>query len=283
MNMQYHEFGNTGFKVSDIGMGTYYDPAYLTISLVFRHQGGRAQKTAALRKGLELGINLIDTAEIYQTENIVAEAIKNHEREDLFLSTKVLPTHLRYKSVLKATENSLKRLKCSYIDLYQIHMPNRMVPIEETMRAMEKLVEEGKIRHIGVSNFSLDQMKKGEEALSKNRLASNQVEYSLKVRSVESDLLSYCNQKRIAIMAYRPIAHGSLANPEGQLKTVMDEISQKYGRKTPAQIALNWLMSKSKMVFPIPRASRPERVIENAGSVGWTLTAEDMKKLEEAA
>ena len=281
--MEYHEFGNTGFKVSDVGMGTYYDPAYLTVSFVFRRQGGRAEKTAALRKGLELGINLIDTAEIYQTEGIVAEAIKDHERENLFLSTKVLLTHLRYQSVLKAAENSLKRLKCSYIDLYQIHMPNRMVPIEETMRAMEKLVEDGKIRHIGVSNFSLEQMKKAEEALSKNKLVSNQVEYSLKVRSVENDLLLYCEQKRIAILAYRPIAHGSLASPKGQLKRVMDEISQKYGGKTPAQIALNWLMGKSGMVFPIPRASRPERVIENAGSVGWRLEAEDVKKLEEAA
>jgi len=281
--MEYHEFGNTGFKVSDVGMGTYYGASHLAISLVLRHQGGRASKIAALSKGLELGINLIDTAEIYQTEDIVADAIKDHEREGLFLSTKVLLTHLRYQSVLKAAENSLKRLRCSYIDLYQIHQPNRMVPIEETMRAMEKLVEEGKVRHIGVSNFSLEQMRKAEEALSKNNLASNQVEYSLKVRTVESDLLRYCEQKRIAILAYRPIAQGALADPKGQLRMVMDEISQEYGGKTPAQIALNWLMGKSRMVFPIPRASRPERVIENAGSTGWSLKVEDMKKLEEAA
>jgi diketogulonate reductase-like aldo/keto reductase len=281
--MEYHEFGNTGFKVSDVGMGTYYDPAYLAVSLVLRHQGARAHKIAALRKGLELGINLIDTAEIYQTEDVVAEAIKGHERENLFIATKVSWNHLRYRSVLKAGENSLKRLRCSYIDLYQVHMPNRRVPVEETMRAMEKLVDEGKVRQIGVSNFSLEQMKKAEEALSKNRLASNQVEYSLKVRKVEGDLLSYCEQKRIAVLAYRPIAHGFLVKPEGQLKLIMDEISQEYGGKTPAQIALNWLIGKSRMVFPIPRASRPERVIEDAGSVGWSLKAEDMKKLEEAA
>jgi diketogulonate reductase-like aldo/keto reductase len=281
--MEYHEFGSTGVKVSDVGMGTYYDPAYLTISLVFRYKGDRAKKIAALRKGLELGINLIDTAEIYQTEDIVAEAIKDHERENLFLATKVSWHHLRYQSVLRAAENSLKRLKCSYIDLYQIHAPNRRVPVEETMKAMEKLVDEGKVRHIGVSNFSLEQMKKAEEALSKNRLASNQVEYSLKVRTLGNGLLPHCEQKRIAILAYRPIAHGALAKPEGQLKMLMDEISQRNGGKTPAQIALNWLIGKSKMVFPIPRASGPERVIENAGSVGWSLKAEDMKKLEEAA
>ena len=281
--MEYREFGSTGVKVSDVGMGTYYDPAYIAISLVLRRQGARAKKIAALRKGLELGINLIDTAEIYQTEDIVAEAIKDHERENLFLATKVFWNHLTYQSVLRAAENSLKRLRCSYIDLYQIHMPNRRVPIEETMKAMEKLVDEGKVRHIGVSNFSLEQMKKAEEALSKVRLAANQVEYSLKVRKVENDLLPYCEQQRIAVLAYRPIAHGALIKPKGQLKLIIDEISQEYGSKTPAQIALNWLIGKSKMIFPIPRASKPERAIENAGSVGWNLKAEDMKKLEEAA
>jgi diketogulonate reductase-like aldo/keto reductase len=280
--MEYHEFGKTGFKVSDVGMGTFYD-AYVTASFVLRHKVGRVEKVAALRKGLELGINLIDTAEIYKTEDIVAEAIKDHDREGLFLSTKVFWNHLRYKDVLKAAENSLKKLRCSYIDLYHIHMPNRRVPIEETMKAMEKLVDEGKIRYIGVSNFSLQQMKKTEEALSKNELASNQVEYSLKVRTIENDVLPYCEQKRIAIMAYRPLAHGALAEPKARLKHIIDGISQKYGGKTPAQIALNWLMRKSKMIFPIPRASRPERVIENAGAVGWSLEAEDVKKLEEAA
>jgi diketogulonate reductase-like aldo/keto reductase len=281
--MEYHDFGKTGFKVSDIGMGTYYDPAYITTSLVVHHHVGRVEKIAALRKGLELGINLIDTAEVYQTEGIVAEAIKDHDREGLFLATKVSWHHLRYKGVLKAAENSLKRLGCSYIDLYQVHMPNRRVPIEETMRAMEKLVEEGKVRYIGVSNFSLQQMKKAEEALSKNELASNQVEYSLNVRRIENDVLPYCEQERIAIMAYRPLAHGSLAEPNPKLKQIMNGISQKYGGKTPAQIALNWLMRKSGMIFPIPRASRPERVIENAGAIGWSLEAEDMKRLEEAA
>lgn len=281
--MEYHEFGKTGFKVSDIGMGTYYDPAYIAVSLVLRHQGGRVAKIAALRKGLELGMDLIDTAEVYQTEDIVGEAIKGHDREGLFLATKVFWNHLRYKGVLKAAENSLKRLRCSYIDLYQAHMPNRRVPIEETMRAMEKLVDEGKVRYIGVSNFSLQQMKKGEEALSKNELASNQVEYSLKVRTIENDILPYCEQKRIAILAYRPLAHGALVKPNPRLKLITDDISQKYGGKTPAQIAINWLMSKSRMVFPIPRASRPERVIENAGTIGWSLEAEDVKKLEEAA
>jgi diketogulonate reductase-like aldo/keto reductase len=138
--MEYHEFGWTGVKVSDIGMGTYYDPIYIIMSFLFGHQGGRDKKIAALKRGLDLGINLLDTAEIYQTEDIVAAAIEGRKRDDLFIATKVFMNHLGYKEVLRAAERSLKRLKCSYIDLYQIHMPNPRVPIEETMKAMEKLV-----------------------------------------------------------------------------------------------------------------------------------------------
>ncbi|MGA2767351.1 MAG: aldo/keto reductase [Candidatus Bathyarchaeia archaeon] len=317
------EFGWTGVKVSDIGMGTYYGHSYEIMAPLFRLQGGwdkkiaalkeglsllrqqggwhkkiaalnkaltllrqqgsMSEKIEALKKGLELGINLIDTAEIYQTEDIVAEAIKGHERGDLFIATKVPGNNLRYDDVLKAAENSLNRLECSYIDLYQIHWPNSRVPIEETMKAMEKLVDDGKVRYLGVSNFSLEQMRRAEEALSKNKLASNQVEYNLMVRGIEKDLLPYCEQKGIVILPYRPIAQGTLANPNERLKAVMDEISQKHGGKTPAQIALNWLMTKSNVIFPIPRASRPERVIENVGSVGWSLGIEDMRKLEECA
>jgi diketogulonate reductase-like aldo/keto reductase len=318
--MEYRKFGWTRVKVSDIGMGTYYGHSYEIMSPFFRHQGGwhnkraafneglklfrqqegwqekitalrkglsflrqrgsMSEKIAALKKGLELGINLIDTAEIYQTEDIVAEAIKGYERDDLFIATKVSGNHLGYNNVLKAAYDSLNRLECSYIDLYQIHWPNSSVPIEETMKAMEKLVEDGKVRYIGVSNFSLEQMRKAEEALSKNKLASNQVEYNLIVRGIEKDLLPYCELKGITILAYQPIAQGALASPNKKLKMKLDEVSQKHGGKTPAQIALNWLVSKSKVVFPIPRASRPERVIENVGSVGWSFDTDDMRRLE---
>jgi diketogulonate reductase-like aldo/keto reductase len=281
--LQYHEFGKTGSKVSDIGMGTFYDATFITESLIFHRQIGKAEKIAALRKGLELGINLIDTAEIYQSESIVAEALEGHRREDLFIATKVFLNHLKYNSVLKAAENSLKRLKCSYIDLYQIHRPSFIVPIKETMKAMEKLVEDEKVRYLGVSNFSLDQMKKAQDALSKNKLASNQVEYNLMKRGIEKDLLPYCEQNGIVILPYRPIAHGALAKPSRKLKAVMDEISKEHGGKTPSQIALNWLITKSRMIFPIPRASRPERIVENVGSLNWNLDDKEMKKLEESA
>ncbi|MBO3798425.1 MAG: aldo/keto reductase [Thermoproteota archaeon] len=281
--MEYREFGKTGFKVSVIGMGTYYDPSYIILARLLRLHRRKALKIAALRKGIELGINLIDTAEIYETEGIVAEAIKGFKRDELFIATKVWLTHLRYEKVLKAAENSLRRLGCSYIDLYQVHWPNPSIPVEETMRAMSRLVDEGKVRHIGVSNFSLEQFKKAQEALPKHELASNQVEYSLTVRRIEKDLLPYCEQNNVAILAYRPLAHGSLARVEGILAKAFQEVSLKHGGKTPAQIALNWLVNRSRVVFPIPRASRPERVVENAGAAGWRLDDADMARLTRAA
>jgi diketogulonate reductase-like aldo/keto reductase len=280
--LDYREFGWTGDKVSVIGMGTYYDPVFMATAMLLRHQNNRDSKIDALRKGLDLGMNLIDTAEVYQTENLVAEAVRGQRREDLFIATKVSAHHLKYNSVLKAAENSLRRLGLSYIDLYQIHFPNPTVPVEETMKAMEKLVEEGRIRYIGVSNFSLEQMKRAEDALSSNKLASNQVEYNLLARSIERGIVQHCEENRIAILPYRPVAHGALTSPSGALKATMEEISRKHGGKTHAQIALNWLTSRSRLNFPIPRVSRPQRVIEDAGAAGWTLDSDDMRKLEEA-
>jgi diketogulonate reductase-like aldo/keto reductase len=279
--MECREFGRTKVKVSAIGMGTYYDASWITASRLLSHREGKEEKIAALKRGIELGINLIDTAEMYDTEPLVAEAIQGYRRDTIFVATKVWSTHLKYGQVLKAAERSLEKLRCGYIDLYQIHWPNPLVPIKETMRAMEKLVDDGKVRYIGVSNFSLSQMREAEETLSKHELASNQVEYSLKARKIETDLLPYCDKNNIAIMAYRPVAHGGLANPSGKLREILNEISQRHGGETPAQIALNWLVNKSRVVFPIPRASRPERVVENVGAVGWKLDPDEMLKLDQ--
>jgi len=219
---------------------------------------------------------------MYNTEPLVAEAIQGYDRDTLFVATKIWITHLKYDQVLKAAQRSLSKLRCSYIDLYQIHGPNPLVPVKETLKAMEKLVAEGRVRYIGVSNFSLSRMREAQEALSKYELASNQMEYSLKVKTIEADLLPYCERNSVAILAYRPVAHGALANPSGKLGAVVDEISQKHDGKTPAQIALNWLVNKNKVVFPIPRASQPQRVMENVNALGWSLDQEDFVKLDQS-
>ncbi|PSN84148.1 aldo/keto reductase [Candidatus Marsarchaeota G1 archaeon OSP_D] len=270
--MEYKQFGKTGERVSAVGMGTYYDPLWIIgATLGFKRKADL--KIEAIRAGIEEGMNLIDTAEIYRSEPLVAKAIKGIKRDELFIATKVWSNHLRKEKLVKALNNSLKRLELNYVDLYQIHFPNSRVPISETMGAMEELVDQGKIRYIGVSNFTLEQMVEAISSLKKYELASTQMSYSLADRRIERDILPYCKKEGIAVLAYYPLAHGKLSKTDKLI-----ELSKKYN-KTPAQISLNWLLSREN-VFPIPRASNPQHVRENAASTGWTLSEEDLKLLD---
>ena len=273
--METKAFGPTGRAVTEMGMGTYYDTPWMFTSMLGWHRGSNT-RVEGLRAGLAGGINLIDTAESYRSEPIVRAAVSGMKREDLFIATKVTPTHLRYGSVKKALERSLRRLGTPYVDLYQIHFPNPVIPLEGTMRAMEELLDEGKTRAIGVSNFSLGQMKKANALLRKARLASTQMEYSLADRSIEKEIIPYCRQEGISVLAYRPLGHGRLASGERALGSV----SAKHSR-TPAQVALRWLCEQPG-VFPIPRASNPIHVAEDLGASGWRLDEEDLRALDEA-
>ncbi|TLX95553.1 MAG: aldo/keto reductase, partial [Thaumarchaeota archaeon] len=181
--MNFKEFGRSGRKVSEVGMGTYYDPLWIaTATPGWRRDA--SQKVEAIKAGLDAGMTLIDTAEIYGSEPLVAKAIDGRKREDLFIATKVWPNHLRRDALAKALRQSLQRLRLDYVDLYQIHWPNPSVPISETMGAMEELLAQGKIMSVGVSNFSLQQLVEANAALKKSRLASNQMSYSLLDRSI---------------------------------------------------------------------------------------------------
>ncbi len=259
-------------------MGTYYDPQWLATAKAFGWKRGASSKVEALKAGLEGGMNLIDTAELYGSEPLVAEAIRGRKRDELLIATKVWPSHLRRDALVNALEKSLKRLETSYVDLYMAHFPNPKVPIAETMAAMEEMKDKGKTLSIGVSNFSLQQTKDASAALKKSQLASNEVEYSLAHREIEGDLLPYCEANKIAILAYYPLGHGKLAGGGAQEK--MEEVCKAYS-KTPAQVALNWLVT-GRDVFAIPRASRKEHVMENLGASGWELKPEDRSKLEAA-
>jgi len=272
--LEFKEFGRTGRKVSEIGMGTYYDPAWIATGFV-GWKRGRAQKVDALKAGLECGISLIDTAEIYQSEPLVAEAIRGHKRDGLFLATKVWSNHLRRDAVIKSLEGSLRRLETAYVDLYQVHFPSGSVPIGETMSAMEELVSQGKVLAVGVSNFNIEQLKEANASLKKSQLASIQMPYNLVNRSVERDILPYCVQEGIAVMAYYPLAHGRLTASDSRAS----ELSAKYS-KSESQLALRWL-SQKRNVFPIPRASKRTHVQENASATGWELAPEDSARLEE--
>ncbi len=275
MTVRLMQFGRSGANATDIGMGTYYDMRWIRLA---KHGwvGGASKKVEALKTGLDGGMNLIDSAEAYYSEPLVAKAIKGRRRDDLFIATKVWLDHLHRDELILALEKSLRRLELSYVDLYQVHFPSHHVPIQETMGAMEELKEKGKIRFIGVSNFSLDQMVAAGEALRKSEIASNQVSYSLAKRGIERDLLPYCQKNGIAVLAYYPLGHGELAQGGEKMENVCRRNS-----KTPSQVALNWLVSKPG-VFAIPRASTPAHVRENLGASGWQLSAEDIRELEAA-
>jgi diketogulonate reductase-like aldo/keto reductase len=196
----------------------------------------------------------------------------------VILATKVSPRNFRRRDLIAAAEKSLKRLHTDYIDLYQLHWSNYTVRIEETMGAMEELVDAGKIRFIGVSNFSVGELKRAQAALKKNKIVSNQLRYSLVERTIEGSLLRYCQQTGITVIAYSPLgAHFSnmLADdPEGVLALVAGRAG-----KSPVQVALNWLIAKENIVA-IPKVSTAEHAIEDCAASGWRLAQEDYLLLE---
>ncbi|MEM3245151.1 MAG: aldo/keto reductase [Candidatus Micrarchaeaceae archaeon] len=265
--MEKKNFDGADIKVSELGIGTWQ----LT--------GSEQENIAALKYALDNGVNFIDTAEIYGTESIVGKAIKAKNRKELFIATKLWTSNFRYDDAIKACYASLERLGTSYVDLYQLHWPNKDVPIAETMKAMEKLADEGKIRSIGVSNFSVEELKEAQEAMPKYKIASNQVEYSIVTRDIESEgLIDYCKKEGIEIIAYSPLAHGKIFEDK-ELVGLLEGIGKKYN-KTPAQVAINWLIKKE--VFPIPKASNIMHVKENIAATEFSLSNEDMKSIEEA-
>jgi len=266
--MELKQLGKTGVMVPEIGVG------------VWRYRGG----VEPLRRGIELGASLIDTAEVYGTEDVVGKAIKGI-RDGVFLATKVSGGNLRHDAVLRAAEASLRRLGTDRVDLYQIHWPDPNVPIKETMRAMETLVDRGVVKFIGVSNFSLDELRAAEAAMSKYPIVANQVLYNLNRREIEADLMPYCQANGITIIAFTPLDSGRLArrtqyppNPVGAraLETVAAQV-----QKTLGQVALNWCTSHAG-VITIPKSDNAARIAENCGASGWRLTLDQVALLDDA-
>ena len=263
------KFGWTGLDVPVIGMGTWM--------IEGRSRDAERRAIEALQLGLDLGMKHIDTAEMYgngRAEELVAEAVDG-QREQVFLVSKVLPSNASYEGTLKACERSLKRLKTDFIDLYLIHWPSSQHPIEETMRAMEKLVDEGMIKFIGVSNFNVEQLREAQNALMKHRIACNQVLYHLAYRGIERDLLPYCAEKGIVIVGYSPFGHGNFPSSHSRGGKVLAEIARRHNR-TVRQVVLNFLTRDSNL-FTIPKAGNLDHIRENSGAVGnWKLTDEDI-------
>ncbi len=299
--------GRGGPKVSTIGVGMW-------------QAGGPAWGSdvtddgcvAAMRRAHELGVSLIDTAEAYgqgHSEEVVGRAIKELGRDDLVIATKLAGAHLRPELVARACEGSLKRLGISEIDLYQIHWPDPwdQVPLAGTMKALEKLQKEGKIRHIGVSNFAVRDLEEARAALSGTDIVENQVHWSLLHRTVEDEVLPYCAKEGIAVLPWSPLEKGILAGKYHAGNKPSDEVRKssrmlkdgnlaeiaklvevlratgaKHG-KTPVQVALNWLIQQPGTVVPIPGAKSPAQAEENAGAAGWKLGPSEIRAISDAS
>jgi diketogulonate reductase-like aldo/keto reductase len=254
-----------GFGAWSIGGDSDPDPSRDTASL------------AALRSALEIGYTHFDTAEAYadgHSEELIGQAI--HEsgiaREGLFITTKVSPHHLSYEHILSSCEDSLKRLKMEYVDLYLIHWPHARMNLAEAFRAMNKLVHDGKVRHLGVSNFKLKQLKSAQE-YSETPLLTDQVPYRVPDRTyVQNGVIEYCQQNDILITAYSPVKFRMI-----RVNKTLDAIANAHSA-TPFQVALAWLVMQPR-VITIPMSFNPQHILENFEAADIELSQEEFQAL----
>ncbi|MDY6774402.1 MAG: aldo/keto reductase [Candidatus Nanohaloarchaea archaeon] len=252
------EFKNAkGLEMPSIGLGTW------------QMKGKECEK--AVETALEMGYRHVDTAEMYENEERVGEGIANADvdREDIFLTTKVWRTNLEREEVRKALEGSLEKLGTDYVDLLLIHWPNENVPVEETLDAMQELKEEGRVRNIGVSNFTPELL---DEALQANEnVAVNQVEKH--IHHQQDRMTEYCQENDLVLTAYSPLARGRASE-----EPLLEEIGESYG-KTAVQVALRWLVQQENVVA-IPKAAPEEYQRENLNVFDFELTREEMERIE---
>jgi diketogulonate reductase-like aldo/keto reductase len=249
--MEQRALGSTGVSISLIGQGTWM------------MERDRAASVAALRRGLELGMSHIDTAEKYgdgACEEIVGEAIAGR-RDEVFVASKVLPDNATYKGTIRACERSLKRLRTDRIDLYLLHWRESR-PLEPTLRAFEQLVADGKIRFFGVSNFDVDDIEEAVAIAGAGRIACNQVLYHLEERAIEHAVIRACERHGITIVAYSPLGRGSPSR--GRAGTALADLARARGA-TPAQVALRFL-TRRPSVAAIPKAARLDHVEDVAAT-----------------
>ena len=230
-----------------------------------------AETIKLLRYGIDCGLTFIDTAEVYgggHSEELIGKAISGR-RDKIILSTKFSPEHAPFSNVIKAAEESLQRLNTDYIDLYFIHWPNPTIPMTETLDAMMQLVQQGKVRWIGVSNFSMLQLK----ALQNYSISAIQEEYNLFDRTVETELLPYCVKNDIALISYSPLSQGLILNSQ-----LLKSIGEKYNA-TPAQVALYWL-TEPISVIAIPKTLNLKHIYENSQVCNLNIEKEDLNAID---
>jgi len=269
--MERHPFGSTKRQVAAIGQGTWYIET-----------AERRSAIAALRRGLDLGMTHIDTAEMYGSgaaEEVVAEAIVGR-RDEVFLVSKVLPQHASRSGTVAACEKSLARLRTEWLDCYLLHWRGSH-PLAETIAGFERLQREGKIRTWGVSNFDVADLEEAVSIAGEGSVACNQVLYHLKERSIEHAVIPWCEQHGVAVVGYSPFGHStSFPGPGTTAGRVLSEIATAHDA-TPRQVELRFLVRRPSL-FTIPKASSPAHAAENAGAGDLTLTKRELELIDEA-
>jgi len=266
--LQQRKFGGGGPEVSVIGQGTWYVD-----------RGHRKTAVDALRRGLDLGMTHIDTAEMYgDAELVVAEAIAGR-RDEVFLVSKVLPSNASRRGTVTACERSLARLKTDRLDCYLLHWRGSY-PLAETVAAFEQLVAAGKIRSWGVSNFDTGDLDEMLSVAGKGRIACNQVLYHLQERAIEHAVIPWCERHGVAVVAYSPFGHDEFPSPRSKAGETLQKIAEAHGA-SPRQIALSFL-TRDPQVFAIPKASTPEHAADNAAAGKVTLNENEIAALDKA-
>jgi diketogulonate reductase-like aldo/keto reductase len=263
-------FGWTGVAVPAIGQGTWN-----------MERDDRDAAIAALRRGLDAGMTHIDTAEMYgsgSVEELVGEVIAGR-RDEVFLASKVLPQNASFKGVLRACDASLRRLGTDHLDLYLLHWPGNH-PLEGTIEAFERLVEAGKVRYYGVSNFDADELEEAMAIAGERRIACNQVLYHLRERTIEHEVVPACARHEIAVVGYSPFGSGRFPDSESAGGRVLAEIAAAHGA-TPHQVALRFLI-RAPGVFTIPKAADAGHAAENAAAADLALTEDEERRIERA-
>jgi diketogulonate reductase-like aldo/keto reductase len=263
-----NQFGSNGPQVPVIGQGTWHID-----------HGDRATAIAALRRGVDLGMTHIDTAEMYgDAELVVAEAIAGR-RDDVFLVSKVLPSNASRRGTITACDRSLKRLKTDRLDCYLLHWRGS-VPLAETVAAFEELVADGKIRSWGVSNFDADDLNEMLDVAGEGRIACNQVLYHLQERAIEHTVIPWCEAHGVAVVAYSPFGHNDFPSPRSKPGAVLQKIAEAH-QATPRQVALSFL-TRGPSVLAIPKTSSPDHAVDNAAAGDLTLNKDEIAALDQA-
>lgn len=270
IDMERRPFGMIHRSVPLVGKGTWYTEA-----------PDRAAAITALRRGIELGMTHIDTAEMYGSgaaEEMVAEAIAGH-RDEVFLVSKVLAQNASRKGTIKACEATLDRLGTDRLDCYLLHWRGHH-PLEETFAAFEQLRHDGKILSWGVSNFDVSDLEEALQIAGAGRIACNQVLYHLKERAIEHAVVPWCEQHGIAVVAYSPFGHGDFPGPRTAGGRILSEIAARHA-STPRQVALRFLVRRPAL-FAIPKSFRPEHAAENAAAGDLRLREIELAQIDEA-